>query len=711
MSGIQTPARPLWPSDDRWLQALPHPVVAVDPQGIVVGCNIAAAALLQTGGSLVGMRFADAVLDVADQGGFDEVLRLATTGATWGGELRLTGTERSAPAEFHVAPIEDANGLRGAMVVVDRTIGAGARTMRLSERLGRLARAAAELLSAEDVASVTEIVVAHLADAAGATTASLSLVTDDDTLALAGIRGGTEGAAQRWATYPVDASTPAGEVVRSGQTQVIVGRAELEKRFPTLEMAALGERSMVCLPLLAAHRVIGVAQMSFPGRRDFDAAELEFYRVMADTCAQALERIRASADVAVQSGKLQLLAEASVELGSSLDYESTLRNVAWLAVPGFADWCAIQLEQDGLLRTLAVAHMDPVKLALAEEYQQRFPPDPEASTGNYEVLRTGRSHLVTELTDEMMVESVSDPEQLEMLRGLSFRSGLVVALKARGRVFGTVTWVSGESRRRFDESDVGFGEDLARRASVAIDNALLHSELKEVADRLQRAVLPPELPRLAGWTLGALYLSAGRTDVGGDFYDAIPLDGNGLALFIGDVMGRGVQAAATMAQISAALRTLVAVDPTPRAVLSRLDLLFGRFPSDQLVTVAYAVADPQQDRLTIASAGHPPPLLVDADGHGEFVDGASGLILGAGGTKRTQTTLPFLPGQTLVLFTDGLIERRTEDLDVGRERLRRAAAQADFDDPNVALKTLADTLRDPTRDDDLAVLCARRLPG
>jgi len=84
--------------------------------------------------------------------------------------------------------------------------------------------------------------------------------------------------------------------------------------------------------------------------------------------------------------------------------------------------------------------MDPVKLALAEEYQQRFPPDPEASTGNYEVLRTGRSHLVTELTDEMMVESVSDPEQLEMLRGLSFRSGLVVALKARGRVFGTVTW-------------------------------------------------------------------------------------------------------------------------------------------------------------------------------------------------------------------------------------------------------------------------------
>jgi hypothetical protein len=336
---------------------------------------------------------------------------------------------------------------------------------------------------------------------------------------------------------------------------------------------------------------------------------VEFFRIMADTSAQALDRIRAVGESAERATQLEFLATASVELASSLDYESTLRRVAWLAVPDFADWCAIALEEDGGLRTLAVAHADPAKLSIAEDYERRYSPDPETSA-SYRVLRTGEPELTPEISDAMLEAAVDDPERLEMLRALAFKSALVVPLSARGRTLGTMTWVNGETGRRFRESDVAFGTDLGRRAAVAIDNAQLHSELQEISDRLQRAVVPPELPQPEGWRLGAYYSTPGRTEVGGDFYDAIPLPDGRLALLIGDVMGRGVEAAVSMSQIRAAVRAYVAVNPEPVFVLQRLDLLYERCPSNQLVTLAYAVADPARDLLEVAVAGHPPPLLL-----------------------------------------------------------------------------------------------------
>ncbi len=695
---------------DGWWRALPRPVVALDTDGQIVDVNVAAARLLGLDATAArGRRFDEVAMEPCDRGGFGEVFRLVLGGARWAGELRLAVSSGPAPARLQVVPVEERGVLRGAVLVVDAVGATDVETAHLSERLTRLAGVAAELQSTRNLETLTNVVISHMADAAGATTASLSVLVDDDTLAMVGIRGGAPGAASRWATYPVDDSTPAGHVMRTREPLLLSGRAAIEERYPSLELGADGDRSLLCLPLVIDDRSIGVATLSFPTRRELSAAELDFFTVMADACAQSLDRLRALETVEDQHEKLTFLAHASVELASSLDYEATLRNVAWLAVPRFADWCAISLEQDGILRVLAVAHVDPQKVALAHELQERYPAEPSDEHGSYQVLRTGETVLAAEIPDELLEQAAKSEEHLQLLRALNLRSALTVPLKARGRTFGVITWVNGETGRRFDRSDVEFGEDLAHRAAVAIDNALLHSELRQIADRLQEAVLPPALPILPGWQLASSYSSAGKVDVGGDFYDAIPLNNDRLALVIGDVMGRGVEAAAAMAQVRAALRAFIAVEPEPAAVMERLDLFYEQFPTDQLVTVLYALADPTRDEVVIACAGHPPPLLLSPSGAPEFVEAARGTLLGAGPAERSTTTVGLKPDQTLLMFTDGLIERRGEDLDQSKRRLLEVCGTLPAGPDGLDLEALADTMRDPTRDDDIAILAARRL--
>jgi PAS domain S-box-containing protein len=700
-------APPAW---GPWWRALPRPVVALDADGCLVDVNLAAARLLGLEPDTArGRQFAEVAFLEADRGGFREVLRLVLGGVSWNGELRLAIGLTSTPAQLQVVPVAEAGTLRGAVMVVDAVGVTDVETVHLSERLTRLAGVAAELQSTRDLENLTNVVISHMADAAGATTASLNVLVDDDTLAMVGLRGGPPGAGSRWATFPVDDSTPAGHVVRTRKPLLLSGRAAIEERYPGLALGAEGERSLLCLPLVISDRSIGVATLSFPTRRDMSDAELDFFTIMADACAQSLDRLRALETVEDQHEKLAFLAQASEELASSLDYEATLKKVAWLAVPRLADWCSISLQQDGYLRTLAVAHTDPDKVALAQELQERYPADPADERGSYEVLRTGESLLVSEIPDALLEAAAKDEEHLRLIRALNLRSGLTVALKARGRTFGVITWVNGETGRRFDRSDVEFGEDIARRAAVAIDNSLLHSELRQIADRLQEAVLPAALPMLPGWELASSYSPAGKVDVGGDFYDAIPLTGDRLALVIGDVMGRGVDAAAAMAQIRAALRAFIAVEPEPAAVMKRLDLFYEQFPTDQLVTVLYALADPGRDEVTLACAGHPPPLLLGPSGAPEFIEAARGTLLGAGPAERTTTTVGLKPGQTLLLFTDGLIERRGEDLEQSKERLLDVCTTLPAGPNGLDLEALVTTMRDPTRDDDIAILAARRL--
>ncbi|NUR09673.1 MAG: SpoIIE family protein phosphatase [Nocardioidaceae bacterium] len=685
------------------VDALPIAALLLDDDYVVRHANPVALDLLRV---RPGEPVLPALFDEPEPGAADEVLSHTRQHGRWEGLLPLVGRDGSVRQATLVVDRLGADG-DGLLLVVEDLGGSKARARRLAERLTRVTGVTAELLLVQDLEGVTKVVIEHLADAAGATVASLSVLVDDEHLRLLGIRGGREGVETRWQTFPV-AGTPAGEAVRTREPVLLSGRDEIEARYPSLERAAEGERSILCLPLLVAGRAVGVTSLSFPGRRTLDPAELQFFRVLADTCAQALDRVRALTEAEDRASQLRFLAHATQELTRSLDYEATLAKVARLAVPTFADWCAISLGVEGELRTLAVAHVDPEKVALAEELQRRFPPEPDSGSGTYQVFRTGRSELTRYVTDEMFDAMVPDEEQRRLVKALDLRSAILVPLKVKDRVLGVVTWVTGEAGRRYTEQDLVFAEDVAGRAAVAIDNAQLHTELRQMAVRLQRAVLPAALPEIAGWELAAHYSPSGRLDAGGDFYDVIRLEDGRVVVFVGDVMGHGVHAAAAMAQMRASIRAVAAVDADPALVVAKLDRLFETYDFDQLVTMVYAVIDPAADELVLVNAGHPVPMIRDADGAVRSLPDTEDRLLGAGSVPRRDLTVPFGPGETLVMFTDGLVERRGEDIDVGLARLTEALATAPDGPAHDLLLRLVDEVGDRTREDDVAILAIRR---
>ncbi len=711
---MSEPGVPSWVGDLDHLNALSEAALATDTDGRIVYANDAALRLHRVVGD-DGQRLplGAALLPEGQPDLFSEIIRQVLGGVPWTGRLEVSEVDGSLRlADVGCSPLRRGGLIEGVVCIVDDSgarRGESRKTRRLEDRLTRLARVAAELGAADDVQSVTQVVIAQAADAVGATVASLSVVVDDDTLALVGMRGGRDGASMRWATYSRHGDTPAADVVRTGEVLVLVGDEEISARYPALESAAEGPRTIVGLPLKIVGQAIGVVTLSFPGRRQLDVTELEFFAILADSCAQALERLRVRDEAAEQTRRVQFLATAATELARSLDYEKTMRSVARLAVPAFADWCTIDIVEDDRLHRVAVAHVDPGKVQLALELAERFPADRDAPGGTWEVIHTGNSVLLPRISDELLAANAKNEEHLRLLRELRLHSAVQVPLVVRDRVLGVITWVTSETRREYAASDVTFAEDLAKRCATALDNSQLYSQTMEAAVRLQHAVMPDLAGDVAGWELASYYSPAGRTEVGGDFFDAIELPDGRLALFVGDVMGRGVAAAAAMAQMRASIRAFVAVDPEPEAVLRKLDQLFSTYEMTQLVTLVYLVADPARDELALANAGHPPPVVLRSDGTTEQLPSASGAPLGLEPGAREVVRIPFRAEDTVIAFTDGVIERRNEDIDIGQQRLldavpllaRRGIAQT--------LPEVVESVRDHTRDDDVAALVARRL--
>ena len=577
----------------------------------------------------------------------------------------------------------------------------------LPDRLTQLARATNELIDVDTIEEVSRTVVTHGADAVGATVASVTLLGEDrQTIRLVALSGGQDGDEDTWGTFALSSSTASAETIRTGRRIVVTGASDITDRFT--DMPARGAETVVALPLHDGAGVIGAIGLSFTELRELDPSELEFLDILANACAQSMGRITAQRDAALQTSKLVFLAEAATELASSLDYQVTLARVAQLAVPTFADWCAIDVVDDGRLRRLAVAHVDPAKVRLAHELADRYPPDPEAPHGAWQVMRTGESDLIAEITDEMLVAGAVDAEHLAIARALHLRSAVTVPLVARGRVLGVLTWVSAESERHFTADDLALAEELAQRAAVSLDNSELHSQTLAAAVQLQHAVLPEALPTSPRWELGHHYSPAGRTEVGGDFYDAVELADGRLMMFMGDVMGRGVAAAAAMAEMRAATRAFASLDPDPAAVLEKLDAMVMSYGSDQLVTLVYVLADAAAGHLVVGNAGHPPPSVLRADGSLERLPITDGPPLGVVASRRGRTTVEFGIGDTLLAFTDGLVERRDEDIDTGMDRLGTVVPAMAGMPLREGVERLVDAVRDDTYDDDMAALALRR---
>ncbi|MER7070992.1 SpoIIE family protein phosphatase [Terrabacter sp. NPDC000476] len=583
----------------------------------------------------------------------------------------------------------------------------------VAPRVAALARIAARVASATTMDDLTETITEGASEVMGASRAVLAVRLGESRLRTIATHGLTPVEARQWAVWDLETASPLTEAVRTSRVVSVLSRDDMARRYPLLDDGT--ERSSVTLPLISRTdgRAIGAVGFRFDGRDGpVEPEELSVLGVLSDICAQTMLRLRAEAQSAARASQLEFLAHASEALASSLDYRETLGQVASLAVPAHADWCSVQMVDDGVLRTLAVAHADPDRVQLAKDLETRWPPDPERPGSAAYVARTGKSVLLESVTDEMLVTAARDEEHLALARRLGLQSAMSVPLTAKERVLGVLTFAAAESGRRYTAEDVAFAEDLGRRAGLAIDNADLYSQTRRVAAVLQATLLPQDLPEPDGWQIGTVYRQAGRTDVGGDYYDVSVLDDGRVSVVLGDVMGRGVDAAAAGSRMRSAARVLATQDPSPEAVAGAMDRLMGVEPPTQMASSIYALFDPAADELALVVAGHPPPVIVH-DGEVRFVTENGSPVHGLGEVPRGSVRLPFGRGDLLLLYTDGLVERRSEGIGTGLDRLEIAArellTQVDDDSElDFVLADLAELVSDPDRHDDVAVLAFRR---
>ncbi|MFI0149334.1 SpoIIE family protein phosphatase [Streptomyces lydicus] len=291
---------------------------------------------------------------------------------------------------------------------------------------------------------------------------------------------------------------------------------------------------------------------------------------------------------------------------------------------------------------------------------------------------------------------------------------ILAPLRGRRRVIGAAVFLRRPDRPAFEPDDLLVAAQLATHTALGVDKAVLYGREAYIADALQRTMLPDSLPQPTGVRLASRYLPAAETArVGGDWYDAIPLPGSRVALVVGDVMGHSMTSAAIMGQLRTTAQTLAGLDLPPQEVLHHLDEQAQRLGSDRMATCMYAVYDPVAHRITIANAGHPPPVMLHRGGRAEVLRVPSGAPIGVGGVDFEAVELDAPAGATLVLYTDGLVESRIRDVWTGIEQLReRLAETARLTGPNPPpLEPLCDEVLDMLgpgdRDDDIALLAAR----
>ncbi|MFJ5775986.1 SpoIIE family protein phosphatase [Streptomyces sp. NPDC093094] len=295
------------------------------------------------------------------------------------------------------------------------------------------------------------------------------------------------------------------------------------------------------------------------------------------------------------------------------------------------------------------------------------------------------------------------------------RRAILAPLRGRRRVIGAAVFLRRPERIPFEADDLLVAAQLATHSALGIDKAVLYGREAYIADELQRTMLPETLPRPTGVRLASRYLPAAETArVGGDWYDAIPLPGSRVALVVGDVMGHSMTSAAIMGQLRTTAQTLAGLDLPPQEVLHHLDEQAQRLGTDRMATCLYAVYDPVSHRITIANAGHPPPVLLHLGGRAEVLRVPPGAPIGVGGVDFEAVELDAPAGATLLLYTDGLVESRLRDVWTGIEQLReRLAATAQLTGPDhpPPLEALCDEVLDMLgpgdRDDDIALLAAR----
>ncbi|MEU9056981.1 SpoIIE family protein phosphatase [Streptomyces sp. NPDC048384] len=427
--------------------------------------------------------------------------------------------------------------------------------------------------------------------------------------------------------------------------------------------------------------------------------------------------------------RLQLVNEASVRIGTTLDVTRTAQELADICVPALADFVSVDLldppEHGGEVPTGRPAA--PISLRRAA-HRSINTGDPEAvvEPGHVDVYPTpspqadallaGHTIVASTSTDDLTQWLSWDPERAERIDAYGIHTTMSVPIQARGTTLGAAVLSRFENPEPFTPDDVLLAEEVTARAAVCIDNARRYSRERETALALQRSLLPRSLPRTAALEAASRYLPAARSGVGGDWFDVIPLSGMRVAMVVGDVVGHGVQASATMGRLRTAVRTLADIDLAPDELLTHLDDLVVRLSDeagtegssgDVGATCLYAVYDPVSRRCTLARAGHPSPVMVPPGGEPREIELPAGPPLGLGGLPFESAEIELREGTVLSFYTDGLIETRVRDVDASHSLLCEALAASSGSLEETCDRVLSALLPAGGVPDDVALLLAR----
>ncbi|WP_407547771.1 SpoIIE family protein phosphatase [Streptomyces sp. Pv4-95] len=427
------------------------------------------------------------------------------------------------------------------------------------------------------------------------------------------------------------------------------------------------------------------------------------------------DREQAIVEATATRQRLALLDRASARIGTTLDVVTTAQELVDATVPDFADGAVVELvdwldEREAfdpalpvMTRRIASGTVLPAPATELVSGMDvvHYPP----GSAVHQMLRTGRPTVVP-VNEDFIARTMLDEHRARLMTDSGLACLLLAPLIARGTVQGIAMFGRSAARATFTEPDLSLAGELASRAALCLDNARLYSRERDIALTLQRALLPSSLGASPHLRVAHRYLPGGRvTDVGGDWYDVIALPDDQVGLIVGDVMGHGVSAAASMGRLRITAKALARHHHAPDELVAELDLC-AQEAGIELATCLYISYDPASGRARMAGAGHPPPLVLQPDGRTDVIDEVLGVPLGVGGSPFRTIDAQLPDGATLVLYTDGLIETRDRDIDVGLQALRTELARVP-DSLEAAADQILERLVPSSPADDTVLLLAR----
>jgi PAS domain S-box-containing protein len=490
-----------------------------------------------------------------------------------------------------------------------------------------------------------------------------------------------------------------------------------DQRFVTDALLQDGLRSAYAFPVLHHGAPVGIVKMLSRHPRERDPSVVELMEAVGahlgellHASAQAAEREHLVEELLDTRRHNEFLLLATQVLSEVLDYREMVERLAQVSVPVMADLCLIDIEdEDGQMRRMAAWHADPDKRALTDELRASYPPEPGSIHPTMEVMRSGKSMWSAAMDDEFLRRTSHDERHYSILKSLGFTSYVTVPLRMRDeQVLGTVSLVSAGSGRRFSEKDLGLAEQLAEQVSSVVIRARAYDRERRISHELQRHLLPDAIPPISGWDVAARYRPAAvGVEVGGDWYDVFPISEQRVALVVGDVEGHDIGAAQIMSRLRHTLGLLLVEEQAPGKALERLNRVSLTGVDTRLATALVGILDIRTGSIMFSSAGHPSPVRVES-GQAVELPVPAGPPLGVQPCQYKDHEF-HLGRACLVMFTDGLVERRGSRLDERFTLLESSLRAAPSTEPSRVADFLIDAMTSGSRSsDDIVVLTIRR---